>query len=153
MDFTNSFVIPAPREQVWAAMFDPDVMREVLPGCRRLEAVGDDRFEVTLAAGIGVLRGVFTGSVTFHDRVEPASTAMAITASGSLGRVNGDGTITLAPADGGTTLGYQATFSFAGPMAGLGEGLMRGVADALTKEAMGRFSRIVGAAAVAAPGA
>ena len=42
----------------------------------------------------------------------------------------------------GTTLTYQATFAFAGPMAGLGEGLMRSVASSLTREAMGRFSAL-----------
>ena len=37
----------------------------------------------------------------------------------------------------------RATFTFAGPMAGLGEGLMRSVADSLTREAMARFSSVV----------
>jgi carbon monoxide dehydrogenase subunit G len=56
MDFHDVFVVAAEPERVWTAMFDPDVMRQVLPGCRRLEAVGTDRFDVTLAAGIGPSR-------------------------------------------------------------------------------------------------
>jgi carbon monoxide dehydrogenase subunit G len=143
MEFRDSFVVPAGPDRVWTAMFDPDVMREVLPGCRRLEAVGADRFDVTLAAGIGVLRGVFTGSVRFDDLVAPERCTMEIGAGGSLGRVTGSGTIALTPADGGTSLEYQATFAFAGPMAGLGEPLMRGVANTLTRDAMTRFSAIV----------
>jgi carbon monoxide dehydrogenase subunit G len=146
MEFSDAFEIPAPREQVWAAMFDPEVMREVLPGCRRLERRGPEAFDVTLAAGIGVLRGVFTGSVAFSDLAEPEACAMTIAAAGSLGRVQGDGTITLEPSPAGTVLRYRAAFVFGGPMSGLGEGLVRGVADALTREAMSRFSRIVQAA-------
>jgi uncharacterized protein len=143
MEFRETFAIPADRQRVWSAMFDPEVMRQVLPGCRRLEQTGATSFEVTLAAGIGVLRGVFTGGVTFRD-LEPTSTCgMDITAQGSLGRVAGSGSIELAPDPLGTALSYDATFSFGGPMAGLGEGLMRGVADALTREAMKRFSAIV----------
>lgn len=147
MEFRDSFVVPADPDRVWAAMFDPDVMRQVLPGCRRLEAIGPDHFDVTLAAGIGVLRGVFTGSVQFGDLVPPEHCTMEIGAKGSLGRVTGTGTVALTPVGQGTSLEYQATFSFAGPMSGLGEPLMRGVAGTLTRDAMGRFSAIVAAGA------
>jgi carbon monoxide dehydrogenase subunit G len=152
MEFRDTFTIPAEPDRVWTAMFDPDVMRQVLPGCRSLERVAPEKFDVTLAAGIGVLRGVFTGSVQFADLEPPKRCSMAIAAQGSLGRVAGNGTITLAPAGGDTTLTYDATFTFAGPMAGLGEGLMRSVAGALTREAVGRFSALVaGPAAPVAP--
>jgi carbon monoxide dehydrogenase subunit G len=126
-------------------MLDPDVMRQVLPGCRRLERLDDTTFDVTLAAGIGVLRGVFTGTVAFRDLEPTSSCALDIAARGSLGRVAGSATIGLATEGDGTRLSYHATFTFGGPMAGLGEGLMRGVADALTREALQRFSAIVAA--------
>jgi len=145
MEFNDSYTIPAAAPRVWSAMLDPEVMRQVLPGCRRLERVDDATFDVTLAAGIGVLRGVFTGTVAFRDLEPPSSCSMDIAARGSLGRVAGSGSIELTPIGADTTLTYRATFTFAGPMAGLGEGLMRGVADALTREAMQRFSAIVAA--------
>src|SRR5215218_1437024 len=131
MEFRDTFVIPAGRDRVWDAMFDPDVMRQVLPGCRRLERVAPERFDVVLAAGIGVLRGVFTGSVQFADLEPPERCSMAIAAQGSLGRVTGNGTIGLVAVGSDTTLAYEATFTFAGPMAGLGEGLMRSIDGAL----------------------
>lgn len=143
MEFRDQFAIPADPARVWTAMFDPDVMRQVLPGCRRLEMVGPGRYEVTLAAGIGVLRGVFAGTVAFSDLEPPERCTMDIRAQGSLGRVSGSGTIDLAPEGAGTTLTYQATFTFGGPMAGLGEGLMRNVAGALTREAIDRFRAMV----------
>jgi len=147
MEFQDTYPIPAEPPRVWAAMLDPEVMRQVLPGCRRLEQTGDGTFDMTLAAGIGVLRGVFSGTVTFHDLRPTSSCSMDIAARGSLGRVSGNGTIELAPDGAGTALSYRATFAFAGPMAGLGESLMRGVADSLTKEAIKRFSALVAASA------
>ncbi|MEX1172554.1 MAG: carbon monoxide dehydrogenase subunit G [Chloroflexota bacterium] len=143
MEFRDSFTIPAEPERVWASMFDPDVMRQVLPGCRRLEQVDPVRFEVTLAAGIGALRGVFTGSVDFGDLDPPRRCALDVEARGSLGRVSGRGVVNLTPDGIGTILVYDATFTFKGPMAGLGETLMRSVASALTREAMARFSALV----------
>lgn len=145
MEFRDSYPIPAEAPQVWSAMLDPEVMRLVLPGCRRLERTDDTSFDVTLAAGIGVLRGVFTGSVVFRDLEPTSSCGMDIAAQGSLGRVAGTGAIGLTPEGDGTILSYRATFTFGGPMAGLGESLMRSVADALTREAMKRFSAIVSA--------
>lgn len=143
MEFADSFAIPAGAARVWDGMLDPEVMRQVLPGCRRLERIDDTTFDVTLAAGIGVLRGVFTGTVAFRDLEPPSSCAMDIAARGSLGRVTGIGSVDLEPDGDGTKLTYRATFTFAGPMAGLGEGLMRSVADSLTKDAMKRFSSLV----------
>jgi len=143
MEFADTYAIPAEPARVWDAMFDPEVMRQVLPGCRRLERIDDTSFDATLAAGIGVLRGVFNGTVAFRDLQPTSSCAMDITARGSLGRVTGAGSVELVPYGDGTRLTYRATFTFAGPMAGLGEGLMRGVADSLTKDAMARFSSIV----------
>ncbi len=142
MEFRDAFTIPAEPARVWTAMLDPEVMRQVLPGCRRLEMVGPERFEVTLAAGIGALRGVFAGAVQFGDLAPPERCSMEIGAQGSLGRVSGNGTIDLTPEGIGTSLTYRATFTFAGPMAGLGEKLMRSVATSLTREAMARFSAL-----------
>ncbi len=48
MEFIDSFLIPAPPDRVWTAMLDPEVMRRVLPGCRRLESTAEHEFEVTL---------------------------------------------------------------------------------------------------------
>lgn len=143
MEFRDTFTMPADPPRVWAAMFDPEVMRQVLPGCRHLEMVGPGVYEVTLAAGIGVLRGIFSGTVRFGDLEPPDHCSMEIGAQGSLGRVSGVGTVDLVPDGLGTTLTYGATFAFAGPMAGLGEGLMRSVASSLTRDAMGRFSALV----------
>ena len=85
-------------------MFDPEVMRQVLPGCRRLERIDDTTYDVTLAAGIGVLRGIFTGTVAFRDLEPTSSCGMDITAGGSLGRVVGGGSVELTPDGDGTRL-------------------------------------------------
>jgi carbon monoxide dehydrogenase subunit G len=143
VDFRDGFTIAADPDRVWEAMLDPSVMRQVLPGCRRLDMVGPERFDVTLAAGIGVFRGVFSGDVQFADLSRPERCSMDITAHGSLGRVVGRGTVVLTPEGTGTNLAYAATFTFAGPMAGLGDALIRGVATTLTRDAMNRFSTLV----------
>lgn len=143
MDIADSFVVTVPASRVWNAMLDAEVMRLVLPGCRRLEPTGDGRYAVTLAAGIGVLRGVFTGEVRLHDLAAPTSCRVDVHAQGSLGRVAGTGGLRLSPEGPGTRVEYTARFSFAGPLAALGEPLVRSVAGALAAEAMRRFRDVV----------
>ena len=37
MELKGEYRIPAPREQVWAMLNDPDVLRDCIPGCESLE--------------------------------------------------------------------------------------------------------------------
>jgi len=37
MEMKGTHIIPAPRETVWAALNDPDVLRVCIPGCKELE--------------------------------------------------------------------------------------------------------------------
>ncbi|MET0295467.1 MAG: SRPBCC domain-containing protein, partial [Phenylobacterium sp.] len=40
MELSGAQIIPAPRERVWAALNDPEVLRRCIPGCESLERVG-----------------------------------------------------------------------------------------------------------------
>jgi hypothetical protein len=53
----GSHPLPFPRAAVWAALMDPDVLSRTLPGCERLEALGDGVFAGTLNTQIGPVRG------------------------------------------------------------------------------------------------
>ena len=33
MDLTGNYRIPAPRETVWAALNDPEILKACIPGC------------------------------------------------------------------------------------------------------------------------
>lgn len=145
MEIADAFVVHASAARVWDAMLDPEVMRLVLPGCRRLEPTGPGSYAVTLATGIGVLRGVFTGELRLHDRVAPASCRLDVHAQGSLGRVTGAGGVRLLPDGSATRLEYTSEFAFAGPLAALGQPLIRSVATALAAEGMRRFRDLVSA--------
>jgi len=36
MDMTGEYRIPAPREKVWAALNDPEILKICIPGCEEL---------------------------------------------------------------------------------------------------------------------
>ena len=54
----------ADRAAVWQALNDPAVLVRCIPGCQRLEALGDDAYAMTVAAGVGSIKGVYEGRVS-----------------------------------------------------------------------------------------
>jgi len=62
----------ADREEVWRALNDPAVLVRTIPGVQRLEALGDDAYKMTIAAGVGSIKGVYDGEVRLTDQEQPA---------------------------------------------------------------------------------
>ena len=66
----NSF----PRQEVWAALLDPDVLARTVPGSQGLERTGDNEFIGQLTMKIGPVSGVFQGKVSLEN-LDPAAAA------------------------------------------------------------------------------
>ena len=47
MELTGEHTFNVPREKVWKFMLDPEVLKACLPGCEKLEAVGEDEYVAT----------------------------------------------------------------------------------------------------------
>jgi uncharacterized protein len=114
---------------VWRTMLDPDVLRECLPGCQRLERTGEDAYEATLKAGIAAIRGTFTGTVRVADKVEPESYTMHISGKGPQGQVSGEAKITLRESGGDTVVHYDGTGNVTGMLARVGARLIQPAAQ------------------------
>ena len=67
MDMTGERRIPAPRQAVWAALNDPEVLKVSIPGCQSLEKLGDDQMQATAAVKVGPISARFTGKVQLTD--------------------------------------------------------------------------------------
>jgi carbon monoxide dehydrogenase subunit G len=135
--------LSAPRERVWAALNDPAVLVRTIPGCEQLEALGEDRYRMTVTAGVASIKGTYLGEVALTDP-EPANAfTLRASGSGAPGTVQADVRVTLDDADGGgTLLSYAADAVVGGPVGGVGQRVLAGVA----KKTAGEFFRAVDAA-------
>ena len=77
MKIEGTHELKAPRDRVYAAMVDPAVLARTIPGCEKLENAGDNTYAVTLRAGVGSIKGLFTGSVRLEEMRPPASPEFA----------------------------------------------------------------------------
>lgn len=135
MKVTGTSTLAADRLTVWRALNDPAVLVQAIPGCRRLEALGDDVYDMTVAAGVGSIKGVYEGHVRLSDQEEPGSFHLQARGAGAAGTIGADVLVTLSEApDGGTSLSYDADATVGGVIGGVGQRMLVGVSKKLASE-------------------
>src|SRR5439155_1186481 len=100
--------VPAPRAKVWDEFLDPRQLKKAIPGCEKLEALGNDEFKATMKIGVAAVKGTFEGKVRLADKKPPESYRLLAEGSGGPGFVKADTLITLTETDGGTRVSYSA---------------------------------------------
>src|ERR1700750_920872 len=82
MQMTAQQRIAAPRQRVWEALQDPEVLRRCIPGCQTLAKESDERMTATVSLKIGPIGARFTGWVTLSDINAPNSYTMTMEGQG-----------------------------------------------------------------------
>ena len=151
MDMTGEYRIPAPREQVWAALNDPATLKASLPGCQSLEKVSDQEFAATVVAKVGPVQAKFNGNVTLSNLNPPESyTISGEGKGGAAGFAKGGADVRLLEEGEVTVLTYTAKADVGGKLAQLGSRLIDGTAKKMADEFFNNFSKQVAGPAPAA---
>jgi hypothetical protein len=149
MQMTGEYQIPAPREVVWRALNDPEILKQSIPGCESLEKLSDTELTAKVAIAIGPVKARFTGKVTLGDLDPPNGYTISGEGQGGVaGFGKGKAAVKLAEKDGGTVLSYTSEAQVGGKLAQLGARLIDSTAKKLADEFFSRF-----VAAVAPPAA
>jgi uncharacterized protein len=154
MDLTGDYRIPAPRETVWAALNNPEILKVCIPGCEELNKTSDTEFVARVVAKIGPVKAGFGGKVTLSDLDPPNSyTITGEGQGGAAGFAKGGAKVRLEAVDGGTAtvLHYAADAQIGGKLAQIGSRLVEGSAKKLADEFFAAFAAQAAAAAPAAP--
>ncbi|RBQ19569.1 carbon monoxide dehydrogenase [Spongiactinospora rosea] len=129
MKVVGSAVLGVDRPRVWSALRDPAVLVHAIPGCRRLEDLGDDSYRMTVAIGVAAIKGVYQGQVALSDLTEPESFTLRAGGQGEPGTVDATVQIRLDDAgDGGTRIEYDAEAVIGGMIGGVGQRLLASIA-------------------------
>ena len=135
MRIAGNATLHAPVEAVYAALQDPAVLVRTIPGCERLEQVGEDAYQMTVTAGVASVRGTYAGDVRLTDQHAPNSFILRANGSGTPGTVSANVTVDLTPGDNGTTvLTYNADTTVGGMIGGVGQRLLTTVAKRTATE-------------------
>jgi hypothetical protein len=128
VNLDGSAVLHASPDEVWAVITDPAVLARTIPGCETLERTGDDEYRMNVSVGVGAIRGTYAGEVKLSDQRRPTSYVMHASGAGAPGQVRATVTINLEPDGDGTVLTYSADAVVGGPVAGVGQRMITGVA-------------------------
>ena len=149
MDMTGEALIAAPRERVYAALNDIEILRQSIPGCESIEWTSDNEMTATVVAKVGPVKAKFSGNVTLSDLNPPEGyTISGEGKGGAAGFAKGGATVRLETNGSGTLMTYRVTANVGGKLAQLGGRLIDGTAKKMADEFFAKFSAVVEAGEV-----
>ncbi|MBX5065763.1 SRPBCC family protein [Rhizobium lentis] len=144
MDFTGEERIAAPRDMVWAALNDPEIMRGCIPGCQNIEQLSPDVFEATIKVKFSLLSATFHGLLTLSNIDAPKSyTLWAEGKGGIAGFARGSADVVLEDRGVETILHYRARAELGGKLAQLGARLLDSTSQRLAEGFFSDFNAAV----------
>lgn len=151
MQMNDSQRIPASKEKVWAALNDPEILKQCIPGCQSLEMSSPTEMTATVVLKVGPVKATFGGNVTLSDLDPPNSYRIQGEGSGGIaGFAKGGATVTLVSESADVTiLTYAVDAQIGGKLAQLGGRLIDATSRKLAAQFFASFGEAVGNTAAA----
>lgn len=145
MELSDQQNIKASREQVFAALNDPEILRQCIPGCEGLDKISDTEMTAKVTLKVGPVKAKFSGAVTLSNLNPPDSyTITGEGKGGAAGFAKGGADIELhTESDGSTTLKYNVKVNVGGKIAQLGSRLMESTTRKLASQFFEKFATLV----------
>ena len=141
MEMTGERRIPAPREEVWRRLNDPETLKECIPGCQSIDKLSDTEFAAKVTARVGPVKATFNGKVLLTDLDPPNGYRIGGEGTGGVaGFAKGGATVALSEENGETVLRYGVDAQVGGKIAQIGSRLIDGVARKMADEFFTRFA-------------
>jgi uncharacterized protein len=143
MKMSGEETIAAPIENVWAALNDPDLLKQCIPGCESITKKSDTEFSARVVLKIGPIKAGFGGNVELKDLNPPHSYRIEGKGEGGLaGFATGGATVRLETVPEGTKMSYDVDAQVGGKMAMLGSRLIDGTAQSLAGQFFDKFAKL-----------
>ena len=145
MELKDEIIINAPRDEVYAALNDPEILRDCIPGCEELTKTSDTELEAKVVLKIGPVKAKFNGDVTLSPDAPPERFSLTGQGNGGVaGFAKGGAEVELDEHPEGTLLRYQAKAEIGGKLAQLGSRLVESTAKKLAAKFFKSFSDRMG---------
>jgi len=128
MKISGAATMAASPDQVWQAVHDPAVLARCIPGCESLRELSPGRYAMTVTAGVAAIKGSYDGEVAITDVTEPTHFTMKADGAGAPGTIATTVDVRLSEEAGGTAIAYDADATVGGPIGGVGQRMLAGVA-------------------------
>lgn len=142
MDITGQYRITAPRQAVWDALNNPDILKKCIPGCESMEQIDDSNMHARIKAVIGPVRSSFDTKIRLEDSHPPERyTLVGEAKAGAAGFGRGQAEVSLTEDGDVTILDYSADLKVGGKLAQVGSRLVQGATRKTADEFFASFSK------------
>ncbi|NNK77469.1 MAG: carbon monoxide dehydrogenase subunit G [Litoreibacter sp.] len=146
MELQDEIMIPAPREKVYEALNDPEILKDCIPGCEELIKHSDTDLEAKVVLKIGPVKAKFGGNVVLNPDNPPEHFSLTGEGTGGpAGFAKGGADVFLEAHGDETLLKYTAKAEIGGKLAQLGSRLIQGTAKKLAGKFFKTFAARVAA--------
>ena len=143
MEISGEYRIESSRDEVWARLLDPDVLRACIPGCKELNRTGESSYDARVQLKVGPVSATFAATVEMLDMDAPRGCRLVGKGNGGIaGFAKGECRIDLAEDGGGTVLTFRADTEIGGKIAALGSRLMQSTSRKLADQFFATFARV-----------
>jgi len=135
MQMSDTRQIAATPAEVYAALLDPEVLQNCVPGAQEVSGSVADGFVATVVQKVGPVKATFKGEVTLSDLVE--NTSLKIDGAGkggAAGFAKGGADVQMKAHEGGTELSYDVEAKVGGKLAQLGSRIIDGFAKKMADQ-------------------
>ena len=120
---------------LWNLLMDIEILPKIVPGISKLEKTGENTYKSTLEVKFGPVSGEFTGDMQMEDINYQRSFTLKAQQHNKIGTVNSTMKIELMPISGNETeVDFSGEVTISGLMKMMGEKVLGGVTDMLTKQ-------------------
>ena len=146
MELSDEILISAPRDRVYEALNDPDVLRECIPGCEELTKSSDTELDAKVLLKVGPVKARFKGAVTLDPTGAPGHFSLTGQGNGgAAGFAKGGADVYLEEQGENTLLRYEAKADIGGKLAQLGNRLVQSTSKKLAAQFFDAFGQKMGA--------
>jgi len=140
----GDYKIAAPREAIWDALNDPDILGSCMLGCESVERVDETHFEISLKAKVGPVNAKMRVQLELTDLLPPEScTLQGGAKGGAAGFAKGAAFVRLIEEEDGTRLIYEVDANVGGKLAQVGSRLIEGAARKIAEDFFSKFAERV----------
>lgn len=142
MQMQGSRQLSATAQQAWAALNDPEILKQCIPGCQKFELESENVYQTFAAIKVGPVSAKFTGKVELSDIEPPKSYTLKFEAQGGVaGHGKGVSHVELIENEQGVELRYTVQSQIGGKLAQLGQRLIDGAAKSMADDFFKRFEK------------
>ncbi len=135
--------IPKERQKVWEAFLNPEKLLKGIPGCIKLDSLGNDEFNAVMNVGLTPVKGLFEGKFRFSDKKPFISFYLTAEGNGRPGFVKSETLVAFSDVGMGTRVRYYSKVQVTGPMAAIGERMIDSAAKMIANQFFNRMSRLI----------